>query len=294
MLRRRARQALISRSLVRFPSKKGRSVMTLGSPRVRFVILACALTVLAALQPLAAQTPAPDPTKPQLLQLVIVNVRPGMMKSYIDYQKSDVIAALQKGGVKWRNSWRTAVFGDPFQIAHVTPVASLDDYDGPPPLQKALGEAGYAAYQEKAASLITGVKYYLIRTRPDLSYEADMSAPMPKMAILTAVDVAEDKIGDFESFIKSDWIPALKSGGGKMYDVSQVVYGGPATRYYTLVGVENFAELGKGHPVIRAVGEDGLGKMMTKVGAAIHNVERYVIKLDPDLTFKVKTTSEMK
>lgn len=264
--------------------------MTLGSPRVR---LALVIALLAGLSPLAAQTPAPDPMQPRLLQLVMVNVRPGMMKAYIDYQKSDVIPALQKGGVKWRDSWRTAVFGDPFQLAHVTDVTSLDQFDSPPPLRKVLGDAGYAAYQEKAGSMITGVNYYLIRTRPDLSYVPDPAA-QPKMAILTTVDVAEDKIGEFEAFIKSDWIPALKSGGGKLYEVSQVVYGGPVTRYYTLVGVENFAEIGKGHPVTRALGEDGMVKLMAKVGSYIQHVERAVIRLDPDLSFTVKTTSEMK
>jgi hypothetical protein len=84
----------------------------------------------------SAQTPATAPAKSRLLQLTIVKVRPGMMKEYIAYQKSDVIPALQKGGVKWRDSWRTAAFGDLFQVAHVTEVAGLDQYDSPPPVQK--------------------------------------------------------------------------------------------------------------------------------------------------------------
>jgi hypothetical protein len=143
--------------------------MTLGSRRVRLVLAGVAVAAFAALQPMAAQTPA----KSRLLQLVILNVRPGMMKAYIDYQKSDVIPTLQKGGVKWRDSWRTAVFGDPYQIAHVTDVTSLDQYDSPSAIQKVLGDVAYVAYQEKIGSMITGVKYYLIRTRPELSYMAD-------------------------------------------------------------------------------------------------------------------------
>jgi hypothetical protein len=266
--------------------------MTLGSPRVRLALVVAVLAA-AAQQPIAAQTPATAPAKSRMLQLVIVNVRPGMMKAYIDYQKSVVIPALQKGGVKWRDSWRTAVFGDPFQIAHVTEVASLDQYDSPPPLRTALGEAGYAAYQEKSGTLISSVKYYLIRTRPELSYMAD-SANQPKMAILTSVDVMTDKIAEFESFITNDWVPALKTGGGKYYAVSQVVYGGSPTEYMTLVGVENFADVGKGHPVMRALGEQGTNQAMAKVGAYTHHVERQLIRLDPDLSFMVGATSEMK
>jgi hypothetical protein len=266
--------------------------MILGFRRVRSVLAAATLTAIAALQPISAQTPPAAPAKSRLLQLVVVKVRPGMMKEYIAYQKSDVIPALQKGGVKWRDSWRTAAFGDPFEVAHVTEVTGLDQYDSPPPLQKALGDAGYAAYQAKAGSLISSVKYYLIRTRPELSYMAD--ATQPKMAILTSVDVMTDRTVEFESFIKSDWIPALKTGGGKYYAVSQVVYGGSPTEYMTLVGVENFADIGKGHPVMRAVGEDGIVKLMTKVGPYAHHIERQVIRLDPDLSFEVKATSQAK
>jgi hypothetical protein len=266
--------------------------MPLGSPRVRLVLALAAFTAIAAPQPIAAQTPAPDPMKPRLLQLTVVTLRPDMVKAYIDYQKSDVIPALQKGGVKWRDSYRTATFGNLFQVAHVTDVTSLDQYDSPPPVRKALGDEGYAAYQAKLGSMVSSVNTYLIRTRPDLSYMPDPAAPQPKIAILTTVDAANDKIAEFEAFIKSDWIPALKSGGGKLYEVSQVVYGGPITRYFTLVGVDSFADIGKGHPVTRALGEEGVVKLLAKVGAHTSHVERTVIRMDPDLSFAVKTTSE--
>jgi hypothetical protein len=268
--------------------------MILGFRRVRSVLAAASVTAIAALQPIAAQTPAPDPMKPRLLQLTVVTLRPDMVKTYIDFQKSDVIPALQKGGVKWRDSWRTATFGDLFQVAHVTEVTGLDQYDSPPPVRKALGDEGYAAYQAKVGGMVSSVKTYLIRTRPDLSYIADPKAPQPKLAILTTIDVAADKIGEFEGFIKSDWIPALKSGGGTLYEVSQVVYGGSVSQYFTLVGAESFADIGKGHPVTRALGEEGMAKLTAKAGTFTRHVERTLIRLDPDLTFMVKTTSEVK
>jgi hypothetical protein len=276
------------------PATKGRPGMTLGSPRVRLALVLSAVTACAALPPLAAQTPAPDPMKSRLLQLTIATLRPDMVKTYIDYQKSDVIPALQKGGVKWRDSWRTASFGDIFQVAHVTDVTSLDQYDAPPPARKALGDEGYAAYQAKIGSMVSSVRTYLIRTRPDLSYMPDPAAPQPKMAILTTIEVAPDKIAEYEAFIKSDWIPALKTGGGKLYEVSQVVYGGSLSQYFSLVGVDSFADIAKGHPVTRALGEEGMIKLTAKVGSYTRRVERTIIRLDPDLTFAVKATSEMK
>jgi hypothetical protein len=263
------------------------------APSIRFALGVFGVLALAALQPLAAQTPAAGPPKSRMLQLTIVTLRPDMVRAYIDYQKSDVIPALQKGGVKWRDSWRTAVFGDIFQVANVTDITGFEQYDAPPPVRSALGDEGYAAYQAKIGTMVSAVKNYAIRTRPDLSYIPD-PAYQPKMAILTTVDVAADKLAEFEAFIKNDWIPALKTGGGKYYAVSQVVYGGSATQYHTLVGVDSFADIAKGHPVTRALGEEGLVKLMTKVGGFEHRIERQLIRLDPDLSFAVKATSEVK
>ena len=263
------------------------------APSLRSVLGILGLLAITALQPVAAQTPATGPMKSRMLQLTIVTLRPDMVRAYIDYQKSDVIPALQKGGVAWRDSWRTAAFGDLFQVANVTEITGFEQYDAPAPVRKALGDEGYAAYQAKVGSMVSSVKTYAIRTRPDLSYVAD-PAYQPKMAILTTVDVPADKLAEFEAFIKNDWIPALKTGGGKYYVVSQVVYGGSTTQYHTLVGVDNFAEIGKGHPVMRALGEEGVVKLMARTGSFTRHIERTVIRLDPDLSFAVKASSEMK
>jgi len=257
------------------------------APAFRFVLGFLCLAALAAL-PLSAQM---APPASRLLQLTIVSIKPGMMQAYIDYQKSDVIPALQKGGQTWRDSWRTAVFGDPFEVAHVTEIKGLDQYDSPSPVRKALGEAGYAAYLAKMAPMVTAQRTYAIRTRPDLGYVAEGSA-QPKMAILTIVDVQATKLSEFETFVKGEWLAALKKGGGKYYAVSQVLYGGSTTQYHTLVGIDNFADLGKGHPVTRALGEDGVVKMMARSGSFTQHIERRIIRLDPDLSFEVKSTAD--
>jgi hypothetical protein len=257
------------------------------SPAFRLVLGFLCLAALAAL-PLSAQM---APTASRLLQLNVVTITPGMMQAYIDYQKSEVIPALQKGGQTWRESWRTAVFGDPFEVAHVSEIKGFEQYDSPSPVRKALGEAGYAAYLAKVGPMITSQRTYAIRTRPDLGYVADGAAP-PKMAILTLVDVQATKLSEFEAFLKGEWLAALKKGGGKFYAVSQVVYGGSTTQYHTLVGIDNFADLGKGHPVTKALGEDGVVKMMATSGNFTQHIERRIIRLDPDLSFEVKATAQ--
>jgi hypothetical protein len=251
-----------------------------------FIVGLLLLLVVAALASVSAQAPAS-----RLLSISVVSVKPEMMRAYTDYLKSDVVPALQKGGVKWRDTWRTAVFGDTFEIAHVTEIKGFEQYDSPAPLRTALGEAGYAAYLAKVGPMLAGQQTYAVRTRPDLSYMAD-PAYRPKMAILTEVEIANDKVMEFEAFIKNEWIPALKKGGGKHYSVVQVLYGGAMNQYMTLVGIDTFADLAKGHPVTRALGDEGLNKLSAKSGGFAHHIERKIIRLDPDLSFEVKTTSE--
>ena len=181
--------------------------------------------------------------------------------------------------------------GDPFEVAHVTEIKGFEQFDSPSPVRKALGEAGYAAYLAKLGPMTTAQRTYAIRTRPDLGYVADGTA-QPKMAILTTVDVQSTRLLEFEAFVKGEWLAALKKGGGKFYAVSQVLYGGPTTEYMTLVGIENFADLGKGHPVTRALGEEGVVKLMAKSGAFAQRIDRRIIRLDPDLSFEAKSTAD--
>jgi len=263
--------------------------MSYRSSAFRLALGCLSLAALAAL-PLSAQM---APPASRLLSLTVVTLQPGMIRAYVDYQKSEVIPALQKAGQTWRESWRTAVFGDPFQVAHVTEIRGFDQYDSPSPLRKMLGEEGYAAYLAKISPMVSSQRTYAIRTRPDLSYVADAAAH-PKMAILTTVNVKADRLMDFETFIKAEWIAALKKGGGKHYLVNQVIYGGSTTEYMTLVGIDNFAELGKGHPVNRALGDEGVVKLMAKAGGFAQSIDRRVIRLDPDLSFEVKGTAEAK
>lgn len=264
--------------------------MAFRPPTFRFAAASIGFVAVAALAapPAQSQAPAPAPAS-RLLALNVVTVKPDMVGAYIDLQKNEIIPALKKGGQAWRDTWRTAVFGDPFEFAHVTDIATFEQYDGPNPLTKGLGAAGYQALLAKLRPMLTSQRMYAIRTRPDLSVMAE-GAAQPKMAILTTVDVQANKLLDFETFIKSEWIPALKKGGGKHYSVVQVLYGGETTEYMTLVGIEKYADLAM-HPVARAIGEDGVVKLMVKSGGFARRIERRVIRLDAELSFAPQSTA---
>lgn len=261
--------------------------MAFRSRTLRFGLGLLALGALVAASPAAVSSQAPP--APELFSLNVVTVQPDKMRAYIDLQKAEIMPALQKGGQAFRETWRTAMFGDPFMFAHVSPIRGFDQYDGQSPLVNALGQDGYAALMAKLRPMIATQKVSALRTRPDLSFATD-GAGRPPMAILTVVHVQPTKLLEFESFIKGEWIPAIKKGGAKGYTVVQVLYGGGTTEFHTLVGIDKYADLAN-HPATRALGEAGLNKMMAKSGGFASSIERTVIRMDPELSFEVKTTS---
>ena len=55
--------------------------------------------------------------------------------------------------------------------------------------------------------------------------------------------------------------------------------------------IDSFADLDKGHPVTKALGEAGLVKLMTTSGLYTKQIDRTIIRLDPDLSFAVKASA---
>lgn len=235
-----------------------------------------------------AQTPSPTPAAaptPQFLNLTIVSVKPGMDGEFQNFMKTTTNPALKKGGQMWREVWQsTAIGGDAFEYVLVSPVGKFAEYDGPGALEKGLGAQGLAAWATKAGSLVSSVRRYIIRTRPDLSFAPQRTGP-PKLAVVTSVHVAPNRNSDFENYIKNDYMPVMKQAQVP-YLVSQTIFGGDANEYVTLTMRDTFADLDKGPVITQALGEEGAQKLLQKLpaGTVVH-VERGLSRFLPDLSF---------
>jgi hypothetical protein len=255
---------------------------------------AWALLLLFALLAAVAAWPgrvivAQTPQQSQLLQVNYVQLKPETAPQWADLQRNELIPAQKKGGLAWRETWAGGNTGDVYLRAIVTPITSLAQYDGQAPIVKALGEQGARAFGEKNRRLITGSHGYIVRTRPDLGF--GMPPAKPNIMLLSTVTVANGRNGDFESFIKADVAPALKKANVNYYTVSQVVYGGDANQYFTLIPFSNFAELAKGHPLERALGADGMMRLGQKSGPSVLKLERTIIRYLADLSYGAPMTS---
>jgi hypothetical protein len=234
----------------------------------------------------AAQNPTPAPSAqaaPASMWLVIteISVKPEMMAEYQNFVKNTTNPALKKAGVKWREVWQNT--SDAFGFVLVSQFDKFADFDGPSPLEKALGSQGFAEWTAKAGTLVKSVRRYIVRTRPDLSA---MSKPYttPKLAVVTSFHVAVNRNQDFENYVKNDYLPVMNKAGAT-YLVSQNIFGGDANEYVALTLRDSFAELDKGPITIQVLGAEGAQTLMQKMPAGtVTHIERSIVRFVPELS----------
>jgi hypothetical protein len=135
--------------------------------------------------------------------------------------------------------------------------------------------------------MINSVKRMLVNTRPDLSYDGE-GTPTPGVAVVTHATAAQGRAAELEAWVKADLLPVMRKAKVPAYLVSQMSLGGNANEYITLVMHANMAELEKGPPVYRVMSKDAGDKLYAKLPAgALVNVERYVVRFSPELSFRV-------
>jgi hypothetical protein len=135
------------------------------------------------------------------------------------------------------------------------------------------------------------VRSFVMAFDPELSHQTKMAGP-PKMAVVTFVNVAPGRGAEYESYIKNELLPVVKRSDAPGFWVQRVGLGGDANQYITLVLHNNFAELEKGPPTVRVLGQDGAAKLAQKLPAGVvTRVERRVMRLVPELTYRPAQTA---
>lgn len=245
-------------------------------------VVAAAVSLLAATG--GAQQPAPA-DKGHWVMATLVTVQPGTGADYVEFQKNEVIPAQKKGGLPGRTAYSSGVFGETGTFAFFTPVTSLAAFDGESPVRKALGAEGAAALGARGAKLTAARRVLLARTRPDLSYNPDPKAAPSPLALVTRVEIAPGKRGEFETLIKKHVVPVMQQANVKSYQMLEVVYGDAGGTYFSAVGYDTYEAIGKGHPFQIVLGEEGAKRLEANFTGVVTRLERFVVRYRADLSF---------
>src|SRR5262249_39904073 len=201
--------------------KKHRSI-TKPYPALSPFLLPVSLTTFAFAQTKAAAISQAKPAAPatqapaqrQLITLTFLRIKPGMGPEWQEFRKSETLPALRKAEVKEQGVWNTAVFGEGGGEVMVTPIESRTQYDNPSPTVRALGQEGARAYAAKAARFTESVHSVAIETRPELSILPSPSA-QPQLAVVTTTTIVAGRDDEYENFIKTTVLPAVKKAAPK-------------------------------------------------------------------------------
>lgn len=250
-------------------------------------ILACASCATSGSDTQSAATSSSTAstatTPPQIFSVSVIRVKPELVTEWEAFLKAESLPAYQKAGVKQREAWKTATFGDAYEYVFVTPIADLAQYDSPGLLVKALGEEGARAYRAKSARFIVSLRTFAIQSRPELSIAPKANEPL-KLAVVSSVNAAPGRGPELESLIKNDILPVLKKAELKGYLVSQVMFGGDPYEYVALAMYDSFAQIGQGSPYVKVLGQDGANKLLQKGTGIVTHVERKVYRYAPELS----------
>jgi hypothetical protein len=254
------------------------------------VVVCAALLTVAALT-LAARGSQPPASQPQWFIATFVTASPGMAGEYAEHYKTQVMPAQKKGGSLGVRAWSGGIFGESGRFAFFTPVASMAQFDAPAPTVKALGEEAARALMATGMKMMTSRRTVLLRTRPDLSYNMDMSRTPAPLVLASEVETAPGRRTEFEALLKKEVVPIMQQAKVRSYSVFEVVYGDASGKYITSIGFDSHEAIGKGHPFQVVLGDEGAIKLEAKFTGIVTRLERYVARFREDMSFRAGTSS---
>jgi len=242
----------------------------------RFGIGAMALVVAVPALCLAQMAPAP----PAMSRVTVTQVRPDMLNEWLDLQKNEVVPALKKAGAKTRTVYSSGLFGKAGEYVIITPIEKYADFDAGNPLIKALGADGAARLGEKLRKCTVGSHSYAIARQADLS---NATTP-PPIIVSTRIRIAPGKFTDFQNLVKTEVLPIYKAANVSL-TVSSRSLGANPTDVTLSSGMNKYADLDAGSPLLQKLGPEGVAKLLAKFTGISTVIEQVVRARVADLSF---------
>jgi hypothetical protein len=219
-----------------------------------------------------------------------VHVKPEMMTQYREFALNETLPAYQKAGYKQQSVWMTATLGEAFEYIYFRPIESLQQFDEPSFLVKALGEEGARKWFAKRGAMIVSSHSYIMQARPELSISPDPNA-VPKLAFVSRASIAPGRSTEFENYVKNDVLPIVKKTNPKGHLVTKVTTGGDTEEYISATLLDSFADFEKWGT---ALAKEGYGNIVAKRAGIVMRRESAVYRYVPELSLRPEIVAEKK
>lgn len=218
----------------------------------------------------------------RLFTVTVYSAKPEMWSEALRFIKEEAVPANLKGGRKHMEVW-TSVYGQSYESWFILPLENFAALDKPDEtLLKGLGSReAVAAFWNKARSLNTSVRQFVIRVRPDLSY-IKPNAPAPKLAVVIKSEIVPQRTQEYESYVKNDELPVVRKSGRIGELRANIGFGGTGVLRFD--PQESFANLDKGNALRQVLDVEAIRKLQAKLQGVVTRTELAVLLFRPDLS----------
>lgn len=108
------------------------------------------------------------------------------------------------------------------------------------------------------------------------------AAPAPQLYRMTVIQVNPGMEPDFEYFVKSDLVPALKKGGVQQFNVWSIDIFGEAGKYLFVSPLGSIGALDD-NPVAKAIGQESMGALLRRIRQLAASIRTVAFLWRPDL-----------
>ena len=215
------------------------------------------------------------------LRVDVVRVVPERLEDYIELQLNEVTPGLQAARIPWRSVWRTAEFGNTYELRFVTPLGDLADYDLGGPLARVMEPDRFQRLIDRLRRLTVSRDSYAIRYRADLSVESDEVGSL-YLARVTTVEIAPGRAGEWTAFLERR-LPQFRDAD-LVFGVYEQMFGPAPTSWQIAENHASFTELARPGIIARAFG-DQADTVVAEIAGIVVSVERTVLRYDPELSY---------
>jgi hypothetical protein len=227
-----------------------------------------------------------QPAPPARTRVATVEVKPDMVRAWMDLQRTEVLPALKKAGVPWRWVFSNGgPVGPGFTYTIVQPVANYAQFDEGPALRRGMTPEAYTRYLDRERTMVVSTSAIVQTLVPSASIVSGSSTP-PALAVVTTSVLLPLKGQEFAAITASDFVPAMKKAGVTDYWVFATNFGGPVGQRTTVAPLAKWADLDSPPPLVRSLGAEGAQKLNQKRTPLLAGPSTItVVSFVPDLSF---------
>ena len=219
---------------------------------------------------------AQDPPAPWV-RLNIVHVDPAMVDEFIAIQR-EFTARAKEAKTPWRSVSRTEVFGDAYRFLIATPVENLASFD-----QTADSDPEMTALVNRVQRCVTSRQSYAVRTLPHIGNPLPEDQT-PDLMVVNVAKVAPGREQDYLDVMATDFLPHFDEE--EVHHLTGSLAFGGEGGFIHVFFVDNFAELDKGSPVMRALGAEGAQAVTAKLTGVVTSSELWIARVLPELSYR--------